>query len=237
MKTPVTKDTIRQHWSYNWWKYALLVVFSVVGWNLIYTMTAYRPPEDKKVDFYVSGVYGDQTLLDEYLAHIQQTEMSDMEQMTSVILTNDEYYGSMQLSTYMAAGEGDVYLLDGSTFQQYASNGGMLPLESYTDLLQQVEDCGIAVDKGWRLDKDSGERHLFGIPASTLTGFKQYSVYPDNAYLCVLVNCGNNDNAVKLLSCLVRDMQPVDEPASATDLSTATYLSTATDLSTGTDLP
>ena len=139
MKTPVTKERLRQHWNYSWWKYMLLVVLAVIGWNLIYTMTAYRPPAEKKVDFYISGTTGDQTLLDEYLENIRQTEMADMEQMTSVILVSDDYYGTMQLSTYMAAGEGDVYLLDATTFQQYAAAGGLLPLDGEAELIAAAE--------------------------------------------------------------------------------------------------
>ena len=66
MKTPVTKDTLRNHFTYSWWKYLLLCVIGVVGWNLVFTMTAYRPPEDKKVDFIVSAL-GEQTVFDAYL--------------------------------------------------------------------------------------------------------------------------------------------------------------------------
>ena len=222
MKTPVTKERLRQHWNYSWWKYMLLVVLAVIGWNLIYTMTAYRPPAEKKVDFYISGTTGDQTLLDEYLENIRQTEMADMEQMTSVILVSDDYYGTMQLSTYMAAGEGDVYLLDATTFQQYAAAGGLLPLDGEAELIAAAEAADISVDKGWRTETETKERHLDGIPASSLTGFRDYGVLPNDTYLCVLVNCGNNENAVKLVSILLRDMQPAEEAATPTDLATPT---------------
>lgn len=222
MKTPITKDRLRQHWNYSWWKYMLLVLLAVIGWNLVYTMTAYRPPAEKKVDFYISGTTGDQNLLDAYLENIRTTEMADMEQMTSVVLVDDDYYGSMQLSTYVAAGEGDVYLLDATTFQQFAASSGMLPLEGYEDLLTAADAAGINVEKGWRTETDTGERHLYGIPASSLTGLREYGVFEQDTYLCVLVNCGNNDNAVKLLSILLRDMQPAEEPATVTDLATAT---------------
>lgn len=229
MKTPVTKDRLRQHWNYSWWKYVLLVMLAVIGWNLIYTMTAYRPPAEKKVDLYISGTTGDQTLLNGYLENVRATEMADMEQMTSVVLAADDYYGSIQLSTYIAAGEGDVYLMDASTFQQYAANGGMLALEDNEALLAAAEAAGISVDKGWRTETETGERHLYGIPASSLTGFHEYGVIVQDTYLCVLVNCGNNDNAVKLVSILLRDMQSAEAPATATDLATPVDLATPTD--------
>lgn len=229
MKTPVNKTTLRQHWEYSWWKYFLLIVLSLVVWNLVYTVTAYRPPADKKVDFYVSGAMADQDGLNTYLENIRTTEMPDMEQMTSVILTNDAYYGTMQLATYIAAGEGDVYMLDGDTFQQYATSGAMLPLEGYQDLVDQAETAGISVDKGWRTESDSGERHLYGIPASLLTGFESYGIDPDNMYLCVMCNCGNDDMAVKLMQYMIRDMLPAEETATPTDLATPSDVATSTD--------
>ena len=40
MKTPVTKQTLRTHFTYSWWKYALLAVLAVFGIDLLYTVTA-----------------------------------------------------------------------------------------------------------------------------------------------------------------------------------------------------
>ena len=53
MKTPLTKERLKHHLAYNSWKYLLLVVLCVLGWNLIYTTTAYRPPAEKIVDVYL----------------------------------------------------------------------------------------------------------------------------------------------------------------------------------------
>ncbi len=64
MKTPLTKARWKHHLAYNGWKYILVLILSIIGWNLIYTMTAYRPPEDKKVDVYLSLASADQTAFD-----------------------------------------------------------------------------------------------------------------------------------------------------------------------------
>ena len=64
MKTPVNAQTLRQHLTYNWWKYALVIILSALAVNLYYTVTAYRPPEEKKVDFYIYGL-ADETALNE----------------------------------------------------------------------------------------------------------------------------------------------------------------------------
>lgn len=105
MKTPVNGKTLREHWNYAWWKYTLLVVLAVLGWNLIYTVTAYRPPESKKVSIY-SFVFGEQTVMEEYLSQVWPEELSDMEDVSCVFTMADETYGPMQLTTYLACRRG-----------------------------------------------------------------------------------------------------------------------------------
>jgi len=45
MKTPITKAKLQNHFTYSLWKYALLAVVAIFGWNIVYSMTAYQPPE------------------------------------------------------------------------------------------------------------------------------------------------------------------------------------------------
>ena len=40
MKTPINARTLRQHLTYSWWKYALVIALGAVAVNLYYTMTA-----------------------------------------------------------------------------------------------------------------------------------------------------------------------------------------------------
>ena len=55
MKTPLTRKAIRQHMLYNSWKYLILIVVTLVAWNLIFTMSAYRSPANMIVDLYIYG--------------------------------------------------------------------------------------------------------------------------------------------------------------------------------------
>lgn len=218
MKTPVTKDTLRNHFTYSWWKYLLLCVIGVVGWNLVFTMTAYRPPEDKKVDFIVSAL-GEQTVFDAYLEDLRLNDMPEMEQMRSIFLTMDSAYAPMQLSTYIAAGEGDIYLLKKDQFYSYAKEGAYLPLEDYPELMSLAESMDIDLSKAWRTVQDTGEKHLFGIPASALPGLTQYMYLDGDCYLSVVINSGNNDNAVRALCIMMQDLAAPPEPATPTELS------------------
>ena len=54
-KMPITGRKIRNHFHYSFWKYLLLIVIAMFGWNLLYTTTRYRSPENLKVEFYAEG--------------------------------------------------------------------------------------------------------------------------------------------------------------------------------------
>lgn len=216
MKTPVNRQTIRQHFTYGWWKYLLLVVLAVFATDLIYTMTAYRPPEEKKVQFYVYGL-ANEDALNAYMAKIQAEQMPDMEVMDCHSFMEDSTYGAMQLTTYMAAGEGDIYLLSREQFIGSAASGAFLPLENDPELMAIFDEAGISLQNGWRRDTTTGETHLFGIPQSKLPGLTASYAYAQDGYLCVLYANRNDENVLKFLRIMCRDMltAPEDEAAAS----------------------
>ena len=184
-------------------------MLSVAGicllWNLVFTMTEYRPPAEKVVDLYVSG-FGDQEGLNAWLENVRQTEMPDMEQMLSVFMTNDAVYGNVQLTTYIYAGEGDLYLLSASDFQNMASGSAFMPLEDSAEVLAAADACGINLERGWRTNPETRERHLYGIPAGSLEGFRQFGLDPTDQYLSILVRNGNDENSLKLMQIIIRQL-------------------------------
>ena len=117
----------------------------------------------------------------------------------------DEVYGDMQLSTYLAAGEGDVYILPKDKFIGFAENGALCELENADELWQATGFDPAELKSGWRKDGDSGERHLYGIPSEKLPGLREYNYY-DDGFVCVIVNNGNDDNVFRFLSAFCSDM-------------------------------
>lgn len=204
MKTPVNARTLKQHLTYNFWKYLLIaaVAFGLV--SLLYPMTEHHSPADKKVEFFVYGVMDEQGLT-EYMSTVMQSEMSDMEVMAPRLLLDDGNYGPMQLVTYMAVGEGDLYLLPKDEFVSVASSGGLVPLEDDAELMDFFNGAGIQLQSGWRRNTETGETHLYGIPQSKLPGLSNYA-YAKDGYLCVTEMGGNVDNTRKFLRILCRDM-------------------------------
>ena len=204
MRTPVTSGKLKQHLTYNWWKYILIAVAAFGLVDLLYTVTAYRSPRDKTVGFYVYG-YVNEPALTEYMDNIRASEMPDMEQLNYLTLVTDDTYGPMQLMTYMAVGEGDVYLLPREEFLNDAAAGALVPLENDQELMDLFSTAGVSLQSGWRLETESGETHLFGIPQDKIPGLSQYAVAQDG-YLCLTVSGLNQENAAKFLRILCRDM-------------------------------
>ncbi len=210
MRTPLNSRTLRQHFAYSWWKYLLVALLAFGLVDVLYTVTAYRSPANKVVEFYVFGM-ADQEKLDGYMEEVRKTEMKDMEVMKSLQLLDDGYYGAMQLMTYMATGEGDVYLLSRDQFVTGAANGAFLSLETDAELMALFDKAGINLQNGWRKNTETGENHLCGIPQSKVPGLGEYA-YATDGYLCVLANGGNEENALKFLRILCRDMMERKEP-------------------------
>ena len=202
MKTPVNRRTLKQHLTYNWWKYLLLLVIGIFGVDLLYTVTAPRIPADKKVDFYISGNV-DTEKLEAYTEKVRTQEMPNLETIQIVTLYMDDQYGPMQLMTYIAAGEGDVYLLRREDYLSLASEDAFVPLEMNPELMETLS--GVDLQRGWRKNTETGENHLYGIPQDKIPGLIQYA-YCENGFLCVLNSGRNEENALKFLNILCRDM-------------------------------
>ena len=213
IKTPVNRETLKHHISYNTWKYVLMAVCVVMGWSLIYTTTAYRSPQDKRIDVYIQSNIGSQQLIDAFMEPIWKETVPEMETVSSVVMTNvDDYTTTMQLMTFLAAGEGDIYFLSEQYFKSYAGQGGFLPLE------EMVADGSISVgdidlSKGYiayveEYDRDGlpvkTSQHLFGIPLDSFYGFMN-GMQIDNRgmYAVITVNNQNDENVIPFFNALL----------------------------------
>ena len=218
MKTPITKEKLQNHIHYSWWKYALLVLLAVFGWNIIYSMTAYRAPDEKQV---ILGVYayGSETAIDAYMEEIRQELMPDMEEMNVMFIMPDATYGDMILTTRIAARECDIYALTRSQFQGYAAQGAYMPLDTVLpDLIADLEAAGASLSRGKRTNDATGEKHQYGIPCASLPGIgPMLQADVSDLYIGVFYETGNDENVLRFFERFIRDMMvepaPADLPA------------------------
>lgn len=242
MKTPVTQKMILDHLTYSWWKYALVILLSCMGWSIIYSMTAYRVPDEKKV---VLGVYsyGSSANIDAYMEAVRLDSMTDMEEMTSMYIMPDSSYGEMILTTRIAARDCDIYVLPRTQFQNLAEQGGFMALdEVLPELVAELEASGISLSRGWRTyestDEETGEtikeKHFYGVPTAELPSIApMLQCDTSDMYICVFFNTGNDENTLKFFEKFIRDM--MQEPIILTD--EPTVEATAEPAAEATDAP
>lgn len=211
IKTPVTGKKIRTHITYNFWKYILVIVAAVFGWDLLYSMTAYRSPADKRIDVYIQSPLVTEQRAADFFQPIWEDRVPDMEVVDSVILTSStqDYYGSMQLTVYIMAQEGDIYLLSSSDFKTFASQGVFLDLQPAIDEGKlHVEGMDLAAGSVALVDENglpAGERQLFGIPAASLGGFSEgLGLDPRDIVISVTSFSGNEENVIRFLDGLIQ---------------------------------
>ena len=218
IKTPITRKRIRDHFAYSFWKYGLLVVLSIFGWNLIYSVTAYRPPRDKKVDTYlVTYAMGEGSL--DTLTEMATPAFPDMEALTFLhiaLTTDDDYYANMQLSTYIGAQEGDVFLLPTGRFTTYANGGMFISLD--TAIAEGLIDTkGIDASAGYlnmgdvEGDAEATAEGIFAIPASDLYGLMALGIDNRDLWIGVTAYSQNRENAIKMVNWLIETFK-ADKP-------------------------
>ena len=212
MKTPLTKERLRNHFTYSLWKYVLLAAVAIFGWNLIYTMTAYRAPEEKKI---VMGIYsyGSDENLTPYMEQVRTELMPDMEELSAMFILPDTSYGAMMLTAHMYAQDCDIYVLPREQFQTYAAQSAFMPLEELLpDLLADLEAAGVSLSRGYRADDETGEKHQYAIPCGDLPGIQSMlQCDTSDMYIGVFFETGNNENVLKFFEQFIRDMMIAPE--------------------------
>lgn len=208
LNIPITKKRIKNHFTYAWWQYVLLIAIAVFGWNLLYTTTRYRSPEHLKVEWYGEGqVMGmGAKSIDELMTELNHTLLPDMEEVTFTPIGYDDTYGDMQLMVWATAGQGDIYMLAADHFKNLAQGGAFIDLAPYVeDGTLNVE--GIDLNKGYVTDSETGKKYLVSIPTDDLTGLNEYGIIPEGQVMGLLAGGGNIDNALKLMNWLINEMR------------------------------
>lgn len=206
----ITKHRLKNHWAYSWWKYLLMAVCVVMGVNMLFTMTAYRSPENKKVEVYLCKGWADGEKAYADLWPMLLEIAPDQEEMfvQNIDVTSEDYYTVMQFTTYIAAQQGDILLMPKSEVKKYAADE---PWAIFAELTPYMEsgmlDAGDIDLSGAMFENASGEMAVFGIPADTLYGLIDYSIDPADSVLVVTAFSGNEENCVKLLDAMIKRYQ------------------------------
>lgn len=216
-RIPLTWKDIREHFRYHFWYYLLILVLSFGLWNLIYTQTAYRSPESKRIDFYIQTLTADQDSVNAWLENLRLNAAPEEEVVQAVLLMpsggGNDYMTTMQLTTYMGAGEGDIYILETADFKRYAAQGvfvdlgpalesGIINAEGLELRAGQVALVETTADGGLRT---VGGNRQFGIPLYELWGFANELKFDNRGLvMAVAVNSGNEEDTILFVNALIQ---------------------------------
>lgn len=201
----VTKKWLKNHWHYSWWKYMVLAMVCILGVNLLFTTTAYRPPEEKKIELYVSNGYVDTVALKAALSGPFFERLPEQEELTvmNINLAQEDMYAQMQFTTYMAAQQGDVLLLPRSELYKLAEGGADNVFAELTPYMDAgLIDAGRIGDGALVLRDAQGEEGVYAIAADTLYGLFDLGNIPEDSYLCMTSYSGNEESAACVMDLL-----------------------------------
>ena len=218
-RTPLDGFALRDHLRYHGWIYLVVAVVSIFGWDLVYTTTAYRPPQDKRIDLYVQGAMLQPEAAEGYFGRIaasavENNELVSVAHLTGTTETNP--YAAQQIVVYIGAREGDIYILTSGDFKRYAAQGAFLPLEEYVSA-GNLNLNGLDASTGFLsvADEQGGvESHLYGLPLRNMPRLMQQTglTEHESLFLCVTVYSGNEENVLRFINALLLDgMRPEDK--------------------------
>lgn len=206
MRTPITKDRLKTHFTYSWWKYAVGVLACLLVWNLFFSVTRTKAPEDKKMELYVYGnVY--EAPLDALLETMRQNEFPDQAEFDCYVMTPDTTSGIQSFTVRVGTGDGDLLLVTRDVYESFAQQGVFQDLDSLEGVRAALASQGVTIDPArdyWK-GKD-GQSRFYGIPTARLAVLNAYIVPDGNEYyLCVRVDNGNEDVTRRVLISLIEN--------------------------------
>lgn len=206
-ETRITKERIRNHFTYGWWKYLLLGILAIFGWNMLYTMTAYRAPKDKRLDIYFVTYAIPNETQEWFQAQIIELfpQLEDSSCVSIAYSEGDDYYGNIQLTTYVGAGDGDIYIMTRDRFNSFKESGVFVPLDDAIST-GALNLRGIDVTSGIATDED-GVTAVYGIPAESLYGMMYKDIDNRNLMICVMGYSANQDLAIEFIDWLIETME------------------------------
>lgn len=220
--TRITKARLSTHLHYGKWVYLAILAAGFFVTDLVYTMTEYRPPNERKVDIELvgSGIVDTDRLLplaSDALAAGQVDDATlEAVEFFQISYSGDpmtDVYGAQKFTVMTAAGEGDVYIVPKSLMERLWFEAAALPLDDYVSrgLLDvsglDLSACtlgapGEASEDGQFTVNYAGETHLYAVPVGQWVGLADAGYPTQDTYAVVMHYSKNPETSVRVLQYL-----------------------------------
>lgn len=115
--------------------------------------------------------------------------------------TQQEIAYQQKLLIIMAAGEGDLFILDKELFKAYAYKGAFLPLDQ---LLEKYKDISkYANDEYFIKPEDAKKKALYGLSAESIKVLSDAGFDTKNKVIAIYVRTNKKDRALEALKSLL----------------------------------
>ena len=123
-------------------------------------------------------------------------------------LDSSNIYAPMQFSTYVAAQQGDLFLISRDEMRRITADGAQEALVELTGYLDSgvIDADGMDLKNG-TFDRGDGTTAVYAIPADTLTGLSRYGNDPKNSLLCIPIYTKNADSAAALIGLMLEKLR------------------------------
>lgn len=167
--TKLTREKLKIHFHYSRMAYLIVIALTVMAGNLLYSMTEYRAPNERRIDVELVGNYAEtstdacqqakaQMLLagqeaerqadaaagidvtaPDYECALEEVEIFSIEYDENSS-SEDSYYSIQKYMVTLAAQEGDIYVISRSQLIELIEQNAVVPLDDYIE--QGVLDPG-----------------------------------------------------------------------------------------------
>lgn len=214
MDTRITKAKLRNHWHYSWWKYMVAAIICGLLVDMLFAMTQYRPPANRKIELYLCSGYADAAVVHDQLWPELQAAVPDQELLSviNINLSGDDVYANMQFTTYIGAQQGDVLMLPASSVKGLAPEGGDTAYMELTPFIESgLLNLGDLDLSAGMMPSEDGEMGLYAIPTDTLYGLTEASCDPAGGMLVIMGYSMNPENAARTIQ-LMFDLYQTEKP-------------------------
>lgn len=224
--TKLTKEKWANHWQYHKFIYVLIVLLVAFCGDLLFQVTAYRAPNERKVDFELVADYADAEFFQTYSEKALADGLAFDETLEEVNFyslaysgSEDDTYGVQKYMVMIAANEGHVYFLSYDLMKQLVEQGAALPLDDYIDqgLVKPADWMDLSVTT-FKVTDDEGISELgekiYALPLGQLYGVMEDDVHYDirDKYAVIMSYVQNPETTAVVLQSVI-DQMAAPEPS------------------------
>ena len=154
---------------------------------------------------------------EDYECALQEVQFLTVEYDDTSSDSETSYYGYQKYMVTLAAQEGDIYILSRRQLIELIEQNAVVPLDGYIE--RGVIDPGdrdlgnVTFDEYDDDEQTTGERHVYALQASSLTGMNDaLSFNPEGKYMAIVRFSQNPDTAAAVMQEMIELFEsPADE--------------------------